>query len=137
MKTPRKTGAFFCFVARISRSLHRALIPESLAAFGDDVLLQPLRRGHFLRRRNLRDGLGWSRTGRHRGGRLTPQPVSAAGAAACWTGAGAGLAAIGLAFGIGTVRLATWAGRDGRGAAWTLSGAWAGGGLDAPGGPVE
>jgi hypothetical protein len=46
-----------------------------------------------------------------------------AGAAACWTGAGAGLAAIGLAFGIGTTRLATWAGRDGRGAVW--SGAWA------------
>ena len=42
-----------------------------------------------------------------------------AGAAACWTGAGAGLAASGLAFGIGTARLATWAGRDGRGAVWT------------------
>ena len=41
-----------------------------------------------------------------------------AGAVACWTGAAAGLAAIGLAFGIGTVRLATWAGRDGFGAAW-------------------
>ena len=40
-----------------------------------------------------------------------------AGATACWTGIGAGLAAIGLAFGIGTVRLATWAGRGGRGAA--------------------
>ena len=51
-----------------------------------------------------------------------------AGAVACWTGAGAGLAAIGLAFGIGTVRLATWAGRDGFGAAWTWSGAWACGG---------
>src|SRR6266704_3439483 len=49
-----------------------------------------------------------------------------AGAATCWTGAG--LAAIGLAFGIGTARLATWAGRDGRGTAWTWSGAWACGG---------
>ena len=46
-----------------------------------------------------------------------------AGAVACWTGAG--LAAFGLAFGIGTVRLATrGAGRDGS-AAWTWSGPWA------------
>ena len=43
-----------------------------------------------------------------------------AGAAAGWTGADAGLAAIGLAFGTGTVRLATCVGGlDGRGAAWT------------------
>ena len=42
-----------------------------------------------------------------------------AGAAACCTGAGAGagLAASGLAFGIGTLRVATCAGRDGRGVA--------------------
>ena len=41
-----------------------------------------------------------------------------AGAAACLIGAAAALAAFGLAFGIGTVRLATGgAGRDGGGAA--------------------
>src|SRR5439155_15556040 len=57
-----------------------------------------------------------------------------AGAAACRTGAGAGLAAIGLAFGIGT-RLATWAGRDGRGTAWTWSGPWACGGCATEGPP--
>src|SRR3954453_20214136 len=51
------------------------------------------------------------------GAAACPSADFGAGAVACWTGAGAGLAAIGLAFGIGTVRLATWAGRDGRGPA--------------------
>src|SRR5437879_13886138 len=46
-----------------------------------------------------------------------------AGAAACLIGAAAGLAASGLAFGIGTLRLATGgAGRGGRGAATTCPG---------------
>ena len=86
----------------------------------------PCALGMSCGRCDRRGRLGRHRAGRRRRGAACTSPPTARG----WRcrlldrcRCRAGLAASGLAFGIGTVRLATWAGRDGRGAAW--SGAWA------------